>query len=146
MRLDEAKAVLERAKRQAEARRQVADAHKAKAAARSVRPPRRAYVPADLLRIAYLAGAGKSAGEIADAVGGTTRDRVAAMLSNKGIALLPKRADEVAITVVLPKTALSALSKFALARDTDPALVAAEALRALADEPTILANLVDDEI
>lgn len=49
--------------------------------------PRRIWYGPDKLKAAFLAGEGKSAHEISQLIGGTTQQRVRAMLSDHGISL-----------------------------------------------------------
>lgn len=52
--------------------------------------PRNYYIINDLVRISEYAGAGKSAGEISSFMGGTTRNRILALVSEYEIRLIPK--------------------------------------------------------
>jgi len=56
--------------------------------------PSKTWHTADVLRAVYLAGQGKSAGEIARVIGGTTPDRVRAMLRAHGFGLMRTQGNE----------------------------------------------------
>lgn len=106
--------------------------------------PRRRWLAPDIIRMAVMAGEGRSAGEIAEAIGGTTRYRVAAALSKHGIALVPKRAAETCVRLTVPRTVVAALARVAVDRDVAPEVLIADALAVLAAEPVVLSNLLDD--
>ena len=63
-----------------------------------------------------------------------------------GVGLLPKWANETAVLLLLPKDAVAKFAAFALSRDEDPRIIMAAALRALAEETAVPANLVDEDL
>ena len=90
------------------------------------------------------ASEGKSAKEITAAIGGTTRGRVVAKMSEHGIRLVPKRHNETCVRVIVTRATAEALSRLAVERDGALEVLAADLL-AIASEPVLFANLLDDE-
>ncbi|WP_293864854.1 hypothetical protein [uncultured Alsobacter sp.] len=150
MKLDKAVAALEVAGARKRVRAAEAEARATKLSARlrlsrQREAPRRRYLAPDVIRAAMLAGEGRSAAEIATELGGTTARRVAALCHKHGIRLVPKRNSEACVRVVIPRSSLDALARISVDRDETPEIVMASALAALAAEPTVLANLLDDD-
>ena len=122
------------------------DAHRARqrTAPGGAQPTRRVYHEQDLLRVVYMAGEGKSAGEIVGAIGGTTRWRVYALLRKLGIALVAKPATACVVRLVCERHSFDAIARVAIANDLDPLLVAGRLLDEVAAEPALLRNLVEE--
>lgn len=107
--------------------------------------PRRTWYGPDKLRAAYMAGQGASAGEIAQAIGGTSGPRVRVMLRAHGIQLMRERGGEDILFVRWKRGDREALEKVALAMDRDGAELAALIVRkVLAADPSMLRELVHD--
>lgn len=147
MNTDDAKAVLiekalqakeKRNKRRRDARRETQ-----RKAPGGVQPVRRVYHDQDLLRIAYMAGEGRSAGEIVSALGGTTRWRVYALVRKLGINLAAKSPRSCVLRLLCRSSSFDTIARVALAHDLDPVFTAGRLLDELAAEPVLLENLVD---
>lgn len=91
--------------------------------------PRRPWYGPDKLRAAYMAGQGASAGEIAKAIGGTTPDRVRAMLRVHGIRLMREHAGEDILFVRWKRADRERLDAVALKMDREPGELAALIVR-----------------
>jgi len=112
--------------------------------------PKRAALPVrvwygpDKLRAAWMAGNGASAAEIAKAIGGTTAQRVRAMLNEYRIPLIRRCRGEDVLTVVWRQDDRRRLNSAAAALDFEPAELAALVLRAaLAGGTDGIAKLID---
>lgn len=104
----------------------------------------RTYYGPDQLRIAYFAGQGMSGGEIALAIGGTTRFRIAALLSKVGLSTVRRKPAERVIRINVDRALFEALVEASVARDIDPLFAAGRILEAVASEPVLMANLLQD--
>ena len=107
--------------------------------------PRRVYLTQDNMRIAWLAGNGKSGGEIAEAIGGTTRYRIASLLRRFGLSLLGRNPSDRVLVVMVNGKSLDRITHAAVERDLDPAALAGRLLTILGSEAALLKNLLDDE-
>lgn len=94
-------------------------------------------------QIAFLAGRGRSASEIADAMG-TTADAIYKFLSRAGIELFPRGPGSVAFVVKTQRAEYERLLANATEFDFEPADLASRLLSALLDEPVLLRNLLED--
>lgn len=92
--------------------------------------PRRIWYGPDKLKAAYLAGEGRSAHEISQLIGGTTPQRVRAMLSDHGITLTRGVGEDI-LTVRWKEGDRDRLDKAAARFDRPPDEVAALLLRKL---------------
>jgi hypothetical protein len=104
--------------------------------------PRRPWFGPDKLRAAYLAGQGMSAGEIARVIGGTTGQRVRAMLRVYGIPLQRDRGNMDILQVVWKRGDRAALDAAADRLDRDPGELAALIVRKVIEGKKI-ESLVD---
>lgn len=87
------------------------------------------------MRVAFLAGAGASAAEIADALGGrATPSRVHGLLHRHGLRLVSKTRGQVAFPVVVSEATMEKLEEAAAGRRSDPQALAAKLLEGLAEE------------
>lgn len=108
---------------------------------RSPIPPRPLYGP-DMLRAAWMAGNGASADDIARAIGGTTAQRVRAMLRDHHLTLL-RRGEDV-LTIAWNASDRRQLNGIADALNRDPGELAALILReALGRGINHIATLID---
>ena len=105
--------------------------------------PRRAYYGPDKLRAAFLAGAGKSGAEVAEIIGGTTGPRVRAMLRRAGLTTSCAPVTRT-IPIVLRNADVKALKQRADEHEAAPESLAAELVRVVVAEPTLLRNLLDE--
>lgn len=105
--------------------------------------PRRPWYGPDKLRAAYMAGQGASAGEIARAIGGTTPDRVRAMLRVHGIPLMREVGNEDVLFVRWKVTDRERLNRAADALDREPGELAALIVRRVLEKPGLVKELVD---
>ena len=62
---------------------------------RTLKTPNRHYLPAEIVKAAFLAGQGVPSADIALQLGGTTGAKIAKQLHRYGVALLRKGDDEV---------------------------------------------------
>lgn len=107
--------------------------------------PRRVWYGPDKLRAAYLAGLGKSASEIAAAVGGTNAARVRAMLRTHDIPLLRGTGNEDVLVLRWKTQDRRSLNAVADRIDRDPDELAALILRkTLALGDSALRTLIDE--
>lgn len=114
--------------------------------ARKRRPPRRVYKDSDILRAAYLAGGGASAGEIARDIGFTTAEKVYALCSRHGLKLAPKLGNEAVLTLRLPRKVLDKIENAATLRDADPRDLVVGLLEQVAADDNLLAGLATDAV
>ena len=107
--------------------------------------PRRPWYGPDKLRPAYLAGQGHSAGEIARIIGGTTGQRVRAMLRVHGIQLQRSAGNMDILQIVWKRADRAALDAAADRLDRDPGELAALIVRRVLEGKKIdsLVNLLD---
>lgn len=91
--------------------------------------PRRPWYGPDKLRAAFMAGQGASGGEIAKAIGGTTPDRVRAMLRVHGIPLMREKGSEDILFVRWKVADREALEKIAARMEREPGELAALIVR-----------------
>lgn len=106
--------------------------------------PRRPWYGPDKLRAAFLAGQGKSAGEIASIIGGTTGPRVRSMLRVHNIPLLREKGGEDILFVKWKRSDREALEKAALAMDRDGSELAALIVRKVLETPQMAREMIDD--
>lgn len=126
-------------------KRQAKRTEKAKAARRKRQTKiTRSYFGPDKLRIAYFAGQGMSGTEIATAVGGTTRYRIAALLSSVGLSTVRRKTTERVVRIPVDRALWERIVEAAVARDLDPLFVAGCLIEQVASEPVLLRNLLDD--
>jgi hypothetical protein len=84
---------------------------------------------ADLAIAANMAGAGASAGEIAQALGrGATAVKVYALLSHYGIRLIPKSKAQVCFPIVISREAMAIAETLASIEQADPRAMMADML------------------
>jgi hypothetical protein len=105
----------------------------------------RAFSSAEKSQIAWLAGSGHSAAEIADAIGNTTAATIYAHVRRQGIALVAKPPSSVAFVVRATRVHFDVLMHHAIERHADPADLASRLLQIVISSPTLLANLLDEE-
>lgn len=106
--------------------------------------PRRPWYGPDKLRAAYMAGQGASAGEIAKAIGGTTGDRVRAMLRVHGIPLMRKNSGEDILFVRWKTADRERLNRTADKLDRDPGELAALIVRRAMEKKNLIEELVHE--
>lgn len=104
--------------------------------------PYKKWHTSDVLRAVYLAGRGASAREIADQIGGTTPERVRAMLRNHGFGLMRSRTYEDILFVRWKTDDRQKLDAAADKLDRDPAELAALIIRRALDT-RMVEKLVD---
>lgn len=109
---------------------------------RPKRPP--PYLRARLARIAYLAGLGCSAREIADEMAISER-HVYRLLADYRISLAPKAPTQKSVVLAISETAFRDAYEVAGTLQQEPNRFMARALEALIAERTILLNLLDIE-
>jgi len=81
----------------------------------------RRYSQSDIIRAAYLAGAGATAEDIAEAIGrGATTQNVYSLLFRHGIRLVPKNRAQSCFPLVISRDALSEAARRADACGVDP--------------------------
>lgn len=105
--------------------------------------PRRPWYGPDKLRAAYMAGQGASAGEIAKAIGGTTPDRVRAMLRVHCIPLMRENSGEDILQIKWKVADRERLNALADRLDREPGELAALIVRR-AIERKIIEDLVHE--
>ncbi len=103
---------------------------------------RSSYSIARAMRIAHMAGAGFSAGEIADEIG-VSDTNIRAMLSEYRVPLVPKTSAQMAFPVVVSKSAMGEAQKIAARLKIDPYWMAGRLIEAVAEEPALALNLLD---
>lgn len=103
---------------------------------------RRPWTAARVARIAHCAGAGWSAGEIADETG-MSRDHVFRVLSTHRLALVPKRADQISFPIVISKAAMDEAIILGARFKLDPQWMVARLVEAVLDERPLAINLLD---
>lgn len=107
--------------------------------------PRRPWYGPDKLRAAFMAGQGASASEIAKAIGGTSPDRVRAMLRVHGIPLMRGKGGEDILYVRWKAADRQRLNAISDKLDRDPGDLAALIVRkVLAANPSLLKELVHE--
>lgn len=111
----------------------------------AAQPPTSPNSPRKLMRAAFMAGAGASAADIADEIGGSPAS-VYAALSRAGIRLTPKTHNQVVVNLVISKAALSEAEKIAVVRRVEPILMISRLLQACLEERSLALNLVDEII
>jgi hypothetical protein len=104
--------------------------------------PYKKWHTSDVLRAVYLAGRGASAREIADQIGGTTPERVRAMLRNHGFGLMRSRTYEDILFLRWKTDDRQKLDTASDKLDREPAELAALIIRK-ALEARIVEKLVD---
>jgi hypothetical protein len=109
---------------------------------RARRPYRPPYQKARIARMAYLAGLGCSAREIADEMG-MSEQHVYRMLSDYRIALAPKAHGQKSVCLAISSKALTDAYELAGGLGMQPNWMMARALEALIAERTVLLNLLD---
>jgi len=106
--------------------------------------PRRVYHARDQMLSAFWAGMGFTGEEIAERLGGTTGQRVRAMLHKCGIRMRRRPADDELIAVRCRRSDRKRLYAEALNRGVNPDEFALAILRnALAQSPEFLASMAD---
>lgn len=104
--------------------------------------PYRTWHTADVLRAVYMAGQGASARQIAAAIGGTTPDRVRAMLRAHGFGLMRSQGNEDILFVRWKTDDRARLDAAADKLDREPGELAALIVRkALADK--VVEKMID---
>lgn len=106
--------------------------------------PRRPWYGPDKLRAAFMAGQGASAGEIAKAIGGTSADRVRAMLRVHGISLMREKGGEDILFVRWKVADRETLNRAADHLDRDPGDLAALIVRRALEKPSLVKELVHE--
>lgn len=106
--------------------------------------PRRPWYGPDKLRAAFMAGQGASAGEIARAIGGTTPDRVRAMLRVHGIPLLREKSGEDILFVRWKVADRERLNRMADRLDREPGELAALIVRRAMERRELVEELVHE--
>lgn len=116
------------------------------------RAPKRRSMPArpwygpDKMRAAWMAGNGSSAEDIARTIGGTTAQRVRAMLRQHQLSLIRKCRGEDVLIVAWKDADRRRLNGAADALDREPMELATIILRrVLAGGPKIISKLIDGE-
>jgi len=104
---------------------------------------RRVWYGPDKLRLAYLAGQGMTASQIADAMGGTTGPRVRSLLAKVGLQLLGTAGRQV-VQVKVRSADANALAAQAVKRDREPEELAALVISAAVKDPDLIDSLVDE--
>ncbi len=105
--------------------------------------PRHEHTCRRILRIGQMAWEGRSAGEIADEVGVSVA-HVYHLCSFYRIKLSTKTRAEYAFRATVQIKSLLELEKIAAKREEDITDLTAKLLDALANEPTLVANILDD--
>ena len=108
-------------------------------------PPRRSYVPREKLLVAFLAGCGQSDVEIAEGIGGTTANRIAAMLSSWHLPRLRRSPRQKVVQFSVRRQTLAVFAKLAQPRHTDAPLLMGHLLDICATDEALLLNLLDEE-
>ncbi len=104
----------------------------------------RIYAGPEKIRAAFLAGQGKNATEIAEALGGTTPRRVRDMLRDAGVEMVRPFGRPKAVRIDCTITDMRRLEEAAAEREAAPGDFALHLLRLLLSEPILLANLLDE--
>jgi len=93
------------------------------------------FTPSELIRAVYMAGAGYSAAEIAEAIGrGFTAQSVYALLGRHGLRLTPKTRAQVSFPIIVNRSLFESIEKAALRRGADPQAVAGRILEQVAGD------------
>jgi hypothetical protein len=93
------------------------------------------FTQSDLVRAAYMAGAGYNAGEIAEAIGrGATAQSIYSLLNRHAIRLVPKTRAQMAITIVVNRALFESIEREALKRGADPRELAGRVLDAIGED------------
>lgn len=92
-------------------------------------PPRKKWNTADVLKAAYMAGQGASASQIAAVIGGTTPDRIRAMLRAHGFGLMRSQGNEDILFVRWKRDDRARLEATADRLDREPGELAALIVR-----------------
>jgi hypothetical protein len=104
---------------------------------------RHSYSANDLFKIAYMAGAGASAVEIAYAIGGSvTGSKVYWIVSTLGIRLAQKSRTQTCLPLVISETTLEAAARWADRKDVDTHWLIARVFERVADNPDVLEKIV----
>jgi len=106
--------------------------------------PRRSYDTRELMRAAYMAGQGASAGDIVDEIGETTPERIYAALNGAGLRLTAKTPHQVVVNLVVSKKAVVEAEKIAAVRRCDVTAVMARLLEYALEDRCLALNLLDD--
>lgn len=117
-------------------------AHPARGAAPSRR--NRIYAGPEKIRAAFLAGQGKNATEIAEALGGTTPRRVRDMLRDAGVEMVRPFGRPKAVRIDCTNSDIRLLQEAAAEREAAPGDFALHILRVVLSEPVLLRNLLDE--
>lgn len=101
------------------------------------------FTSSDLLRSAYMAGAGYSASEIAEAIGGgVTAQSVYSLLGRHAIRLAPKTRAQISFPIVVNRALFESVERAALRCGADPKELAGRLLDALAFDVRLLNQVV----
>ncbi len=107
------------------------------------RTPSRKYLAPELMKAAFLAGQGYTAGDIALQIGNTTGAKIASQLHRHGVHTLRKGDDEI-MQLRWSRRDQRALDALADKRSRSAADLAVITLRILLAEPVLFANLLEE--
>jgi hypothetical protein len=100
------------------------------------------FTQSELIRAAYMAGAGYSAGEIAEAIGrGATAQSIYSLLNRHAIRLTPKTWAQIAFPVVVNRALFEKIEEAAVRRDSCPKALAGKILEQVASDSTLLSGM-----
>jgi hypothetical protein len=107
------------------------------------RTPFRKYLAPELMKAAFLAGQGYTAGDIALQIGDTTGAKIASQLHRHGLHTLRKGDDEI-MQIRWSRHDQMGLNAMAARRCMSAADLVVVTLRILLAEPVLFANLLDE--
>lgn len=99
--------------------------------------PRKGYTPPVKLRAAFLAGRGRSAGNIAKVLGNTTPQQVYSLVKSLGLEFVPKNPHESADVFVCRSRVLQLLEKAATDNGVSPAILFGKVLELAQGTPMV---------
>jgi hypothetical protein len=102
------------------------------------RRQRRAWSASELMLAAFLAGQGRTGGEVAGRLGGTTGPRVRSRLRAAGVHMT----DQAVLAVALPGPMMAGLEELASGLGLEPARLLSDVVAVLAAEPSLLAAVL----
>lgn len=110
---------------------------------RTLKTPYRHYLPAEIVKAAFLAGQGVPSADIALQLGGTTGAKIAKQLHRYGVAL-PRKGDDDVMQIRWSRRDQRALEAFAEKYPWGAADIIVIIMRVLLAEPVLFANLMDE--
>jgi hypothetical protein len=105
--------------------------------------PARRYSVSEMERAAFLAGSGATAEEIAEAIGrGVNAQNIYALLSRRGLRLVPKSRTQTCFPLVISRDAMTAASRHAAARGVDPQWLIGRVVEQCLRDRTLMGEII----